>query len=253
MSTTAILPTTVLPAEDHTSRQPDPEPANPRPGQDPRPADATPGQPGRSHQRAAGALVSVVINFVAPVLAYYLIRSHVSSSAMALALSGAIPVAYTLVVLAVRRHLDVLGVISVVTFGIGVLVSWASGGNVLALELQEPVLSALVGLACLVSVAIGRPLHRFILRLLSRNDPRYAGIADRSRRSSSMIITLILGLTFASHAAALIILAVTEPASRFVALQHPVGLPFLGAGIAVLFLYRGRLQARQQAARDDQS
>jgi len=38
-----------------------------------------------------------------------------------------------------------------------------------------------------------------------------------------------------------------EPASTFVALQHPVGLPFYGLGIAALFFYRNRLQTRQRA------
>jgi hypothetical protein len=226
MSTTAILPATVLPAKG-------------RP-------------PGRSHRRALGALVSLVVNFGAPVLAYYLIRPQVGSSALALALSGAIPAAYTLAVLVIRRRPDVLALISLASFGIGVLVSWASGGNALALELQEPVLAALIGFACLVSVAISRPLHPVILRLLGRNDPRYNGIADRAQHGSSMVTTLLIGLTFASHGAALIVLAVAQPASTFVALQRPVGLSCLGVGLAALFLYRSRLQARQSATYADQ-
>ena len=61
-----------------------------------------------------------------------------------------------------------------------------------------------------------------------------------------MLTTLIIGLAFTGHAIAITILALTEPASRFVALQNPVGLPFFGVGIAVLFFYRSRLQARQR-------
>jgi predicted permease len=86
------------------------------------------GHPGRS---GLAGLASLVINFVVPLFAYYLIHPHVRSSALALALAGAIPVAYTLVMLAVRRRLDPVGVVSVAGFGIGVLVSWASGGNAL--------------------------------------------------------------------------------------------------------------------------
>jgi hypothetical protein len=41
-------------------------------------------------------------------------------------------------------------------------------------------------------------------------------------------------------------MALTEPASRFVAPQNPVGLPIFDLGIAVLFSYRSRLQARQR-------
>ena len=120
------------------------------------------GHPGRS------GLAGLAINFVVPLFAYYLIHPHVRSSALALALAGAIPVAYTLVMLAVRRRLDPVGVVSVVGFGIGVLVSWASGGNALALELQDPALTGLIGIACLASVVIGRPLHPVILRVPAR-------------------------------------------------------------------------------------
>jgi len=49
------------------------------------------------------------------------LRQHNESSAMALALSGVIPVAWTLAILAVRRKLSALGVVSVALFAIGVL------------------------------------------------------------------------------------------------------------------------------------
>jgi hypothetical protein len=235
---------TITLAEDHAGRRP---PAPPEGDTQPR------GRPGRS---GLGVLASLVINFVVPFLAYYLIHARVASSALALALAGAIPVAYTLVVLAVRHRLDPLGVVSVVTFGIGVLVSWASGGSALALELQDPALTGLIGIACLVSVVIGRPLHPVILRLLGRGNARYTDIAARARRGTSMMTTLIIGVAFTVHAVAVTILALTQSTSTFVALQHPVGLPPIALGLGALFFYRSRLQAREQAAaeaaRDDQ-
>lgn len=239
MSTFATLPSTrpatMTHAEDNPAAQP---PAQPDPST--RPAQKNPGR------RGAAVLVSLAINFVVPLIAYYEIRHHGASSALSLALSGAIPVVYTLVVLAIRRRLDPLGVVSIVTFALGVLVSWVSGGNTLALELQDPALTGLVGVACLVSVAIRRPLHPYILRMLGRSDARYTDIARRARHGTSMLTTLVIGLTFTGHAVAITILALTEPASRFVALQNPVGLPFFGVGVAFLFFYRSRLQARQR-------
>jgi hypothetical protein len=221
--------------EDQAGRQP------------PAPSDGgtQPGSQGHPGRPNLAALASLVINFVAPLLAYYLIHSHVRSSALALALAGAIPVAYTLVMLAVRRRLDPLGVVSVVTFGIGVLVSWASGGSPLAIELQDPGTTGLIGIAFLVSVAVGRPLHPVLLRLLGRGDARYAGIASRAQRQTSMMVTAIIGLTLTARAIALTILALTQSTTAYVTLQHPVGLPFLGLGFAALVCYRRRLQARQ--------
>jgi hypothetical protein len=220
--------------EDHTkSRPPAPSDAGQGPG---------PGSRGRPGRPGLATLASLAINFAAPVAAYYLIHAQVRSSALALALAGAIPVAWTLVTLAIRRRLDPLGVVSVAGFGLGVLVSWACGGNALALELQDPALTGLIGLACLVSVAIGRPLHPVLLRLLGKRT------ASNARRKTSMISTAIIGLAFTAHAAAVAALALTQNTSTFVAFQHPVGLPPLALGVAALLFYRSRLQARQRTA-----
>ena len=65
-----------------------------------------------------------------------------------------------------------------------------------------------------------------------------------------------MGLAFLGHAAAVAVLALTQTTSTFLALQNPVGLPFLGLGVAGLFIYGTRQQARQRAttppARDGQ-
>jgi hypothetical protein len=195
-----------------------------------------------------GALASLVINFILPLIAYELVRPHVANSAAALAIAGAIPVGYTLAVLAARRRWDPVGVVGAVSFGVGVLISWASGGNTLALELQDPAVTGLIGLAFLVSVAIGRPLHPVILRMLGRGNPRYTDIANRAQRRTSMVTTTIIGLVLLAHAVAVAVLALTQSTSTFVALQHPVGLPIFGLGVGGLYLYHRRLQARQRAA-----
>jgi hypothetical protein len=250
MSATATVPgpqpVTIIPAQDDSGCRP-----HARPGEGTQPGEGTrPGTPqpsGQAGRRALAGLAGLVISFIVPLLSYDLIRPHTDSSAMALALVGAIPVAYTLAILVVRRRLNPIGVIGVVSFGIGVLVSWASGGSTLALELQDPALFGAIGIAFLVSVAIGRPLHPVILRMLGRSDPRYSDIASRAQRSTSMVITAILGVTLLAHAVAIAVLALTQPVSTFVALQHPVGLPIFGLGIAGVLLYRNRLQARQRA------
>jgi hypothetical protein len=245
MSTTILTqapwPTTVSPAGEGTGGRP---PASGSEGSRPE----SRGRSGPGGLKALGGLASLALNLAGPLLAYKLIRPHTDSSALALALSGTIPVAYTLVILAIRRRVSPLGMIFVVIYGLGVLASWASGGNTLALELQDPALTGLFGLACLGSVAIRRPLHRLILRWMGRGNPHYTQVANRAQTRTSMITTTIIGLAFLGHAVAVAILALTQPTGTFVALQQPVGLPFLGLGIAGLFFYGNRQQARQRAA-----
>jgi hypothetical protein len=211
--------------------------------------DTRPGAQGPSGRAVLTGLASVAINFVLPLVAYHLIRPHTDSSAVALALVGAIPVVWTLAVLVIRRKLSPLGMVGVALFAVGVLISWISGGSSLALELQDPVIFGLFGIACLVSIAVGHPLHQVILRAMGRSNSRYTDVADRAAAGgTSMVSTLIIGLAFLSHAIAVAVLAFTQSTSTFLALQNPVGLPFLGLGIAGLFIYASRQQARQRAA-----
>jgi hypothetical protein len=253
MSTTVTVPgprpTTLATTGDDTGRRP-----TGRPGEDARPGTQPPSR--QAGMRALAGLASLIISFVVPLLSYGLIRPHVGSSAMALALAGAIPVVFTLAVLVVRRRLSPVGVAGAVSFGIGVLVSWACGGSTLALELQDPAIFGAIGIAFMVSVVIGRPLHPVILRMLGRSDPRYTDIANRAEHRTSMVTTTVLGLTLLAYAVALAVLALTQSTSTFVALQHPVGLPIVATGIGGLFFYQRRVQARKRAAataaRDDQ-
>ena len=208
-----------------------------------------PGAQGPSGRAVLTGLASVAINFVVPLVAYHLVRPHTDSSALALALVGAIPVVGTLAVLAVRRKLSVLGMVGVALFAVGVLISWISGGSALAEELQDPVIFGLFGIACLVSIGVGHPLHQVILRAMGRSNSRYTEVADRAAASgTSMVSTLIIGLAFLSHAIAVAVLAFTQSTSTFLALQNPVGLPFIGLGLVGLFIYGSRQQARQRAA-----
>ena len=211
--------------------------------------DTRPGAQGPSGRAVLTGLASVAVNFVVPLVAYHLVRPHTDSSALALALVGAIPVVWTLAILVVRRKLSALGMVGVALFAVGVLISWVSGGSTLAMELQDPVIFGLFGIACLVSIAVGHPLHQVILRAMGRRNSRYTEVADRAAASgTSMVSTLIIGLAFLSHAIAVAVLAFTQSTSTFLALQNPVGLPFIGLGLAGLFIYGSRQQARQRAA-----
>ncbi len=61
-----------------------------------------------------------------------------------------------------------------VVYGVALLVTWLTGGSALALELRDAVPTGLLGLACLVSVLVGRPLLDVLLRLLGRWYPALA-------------------------------------------------------------------------------
>jgi hypothetical protein len=184
---------------------------------------------------------SVLVNGGLSTAVYFLFRQILASDLFALALTGAIPALWTLFRFGRHRTVDPIGVLAFVGFALAVVVTLLSGGSPLALELHEPALTGALGLACLVSVAAGRPLHGWLVRLLAHRDlaPQRA---DSARRRMSVAITLLVGGTLVIHAAALITLALILPPDSYMALRHPVGLPIIGLGAAVVVWYRNHRQ-----------
>jgi hypothetical protein len=179
----------------------------------------------------------VLVSVVAPILVYQLIRSSVDSDVIALAIGAAVPVVWTLGRFALTRKVDPVGVVSTVGFAIGITVAWLSGGSPLALELRDAVPTGLLGLVCVVSVLVRRPLHLVVLRLLAKRNPAVAKLPSAHTAS---LTTALLGVTLLVHAAALTVLALNVPVSTYVGLSKLVGWTIIGAGLAVIFWYGRR-------------
>lgn len=184
---------------------------------------------------------SIVVSGVVPLVVYAVVRPHVHDDAVALLAGAIVPAAFTIGKLVRHRRLDPVGVIGVLGFGIAVLVLVASGGSPLVLKLQDAVVTGPLGLACLASVAVGKPLHRVVFGLLARRSPAFERMlqAPGSRRSST-VITAVLGITMVVHALVLLVLALSLPTASFLAASRPAGLAVLGVGVAVLVWYRNR-------------
>lgn len=197
----------------------------------------------RTPRRSRWRLVpSLLVNAALPLVAYPLVRSHVDSDVTALAIAMAVPVAVTLGGFAVRRRLDPVGAVAVVAFGIALIVLALSGGNPLVLKLQEAVVTGPLGVIFLGSVAIGRPVHLLVFRVLARRDPaRTARLDDRVRHRTANVVTTLLGTTLVLHALVLLLLALSLPTGMYLAVSRPVGLAIVAVGVAVMLWYRRHL------------
>lgn len=191
-------------------------------------------------------LPSIALNGGVPLLLYALLRPHVSSDVTALAIAGAVPVVLTAAEFGWRKRLDVFGVIAVAGFGVVVLVQLLTGGNALLLKLQDSVVTGPLGLVCLGSVAVGRPLHLLVMRLLAARKPELTEVLqDPARRRASTVFTALAGSTLVVHALAMLVLAVTLPTATFLALSRPIGWAVLGIGGGCLYWYRNRIRGRR--------
>lgn len=188
-------------------------------------------------------VTSLLLNAVAPLVVYTLVRSHVDSDVTALAIAVAVPVAGTLGGFAVRRRLDPVGAVAVVAFGVVLVVLALSGGNPLVLKLQEAVVTGPAGLVLLGSVAIGRPVYLLVFRVLARRDPaRTARLDGPGRHRAATVLTTLLGSTLVLHALALLVLALSLPTSTYLAVSRPIGMVIVAGGIVVLLCYRHSLE-----------
>jgi hypothetical protein len=180
-------------------------------------------------------LIRLVINAAVLLGVYLLLRPHVQSDVTALVIGAAIPAAYTAGVFLSRRRLDPVGVIALACFGLGLLLVIATGGNEHVFKLREDIWTGPLGLACLISVAVRRPLLYEALRLVAR---RNAQVAERIRRPEARrittVATAVIGVILLVHALVLVVLAVTTSTAAFLAVSRPISWVIVGGGLAAL-------------------
>lgn len=182
-----------------------------------------------------GFLIRLVVNLAAPVLVYALLRPHVRSDITALVIGAAIPIAYTAGVLLWRRRVDAIGVIAIACFAFGLLLVLVTGGNELAFKLREDIWTGPAGLACLISVAVRRPLFSVVLRLAARRDPEISVRAGEPQvRRIMTVTTACIGVILLAHALVTVALALTTSTTTFLAVSRPLSLAIVGGGLAAL-------------------
>jgi hypothetical protein len=191
-------------------------------------------------------LPGLLVNAVGATTVYFGLAHWWRPGAPALAVAAGVPVAWTLARYAVRRAVDPVGVVVAAGYGLAVLVSVLTDGSPLALELHEPALTGLLGLACLLSLVVRRPLHGVLCAALSHragdSPPAPAG-------RLSYVVTALVGGTLVVHAGTLLALALTVPVDRYLLLRHLVGLPILALGGAALAWYRQRIRTPSRTRR----
>jgi hypothetical protein len=179
--------------------------------------------------------IRLVINLAAPVLAYALLRPHVHSDLIALIIGAAVPIAYTVGVLLWRRRLDAIGVFAIVCFVFGLLLVLVTGGNELTFKLREDIWTGPAGLACLISVAMRRPLFAVVLRRAAQRNPDIAGrVGDPQVRRIMTVTTAGIGVILLVHALIMVALALTTSTATFLAVSRPLSLAIVGGGLAAL-------------------
>jgi hypothetical protein len=107
-------------------------------------------------------LATVLIGGLAPLILYFALRSSVASDTEALAIAWFVPVLLTLIRSLLLRRLDTFGMIGVVAYGVTLSIAIVFGVGALPLKLHHALVGMVIGLVCLISVAIGKPIFMVI-------------------------------------------------------------------------------------------
>ena len=184
-----------------------------------------------------------------PVIAFLVLLKLIGNATGALAVTEAFPVAWVVGYAIWRRKVEPIGLFVVVGFALALGLTFVFGGRPLPLELRRSWFPGVVGLACLISLALRRPLLLAAADKVGGAHREEAAGAGRdldspgARRTLSTL-TAIIGVTGTADAVAQITLALTVSTTQFVVLARIASYTIIGSGIAVGALYVRHVRAR---------
>jgi hypothetical protein len=188
-------------------------------------------------------VVSLVVNGSIPALAYWSLRSPLHSDVAALAVGAVVPLGWSAVLAGWRRRVDPVALVSLAGLAVAVVVSLSVGGGVLPLLLRHAAVTGVAGTACLVSVAIRRPLLAAARPLLLRSAHRGRRVTGETAGPPSEryfgVLTTIVGVVLLAHALLTVALALTLPTGVYLVASRLAGWAATAIGaLAVLWYVR---------------
>jgi hypothetical protein len=173
---------------------------------------------------------------VLPVTAYVVLKATTHNTTDALAVTETIPVVWVLAGGLLRRRLNPIAVIAAVVLGSALVITAVTGGSALPLKLRRASVTGPLGIACLLSVAIHRPLLPALLQLVARSVPaRATGLVDRLHRgiaeNRASVLTAIVGITLLADAVAQVTLALTVSTTVFIGTSRLARIILAAAGL----------------------
>ena len=182
---------------------------------------------------AANIAGEALINILLP-LAVFTLSEPRLGEAQALMAASAPPILWSVVEFVRRRRIDALSLV-VLTGIVLSLLAFAGGGGVRMLQLREKLVTGVVGLVFLGSVAIGRPLiydlaRATIARTSAARAARFASLReDPAVRRATLVMTLAWGFGLVGECAVSIALTYVLTVPQFMVVGPIVGYGTLAA------------------------
>jgi hypothetical protein len=198
-------------------------------------------------KNALGAAVEILVNIVLPYVIYMMTKAKFGD-VNALLASMAPPVLWSVIEFVRRRRIDTMSIFVLAGIVLSLL-AFIGGGSARFLQLRENLVAAVIGLAFLVSAAIGKPLIYQLARAgASRKSPSEAASLEALKdnvhfRRTMTLMTLVWGFGLLAQTAVACILVFTMSIQAYLLISPIVGDAMIGA-LALWTFWYGKRQQR---------
>lgn len=209
---------------------------------------------GRSwyQQRWIGLLCDIVVNIGAPYLIFSLVQPHWGNVNGLLA-SSVPPILWSLGEFLVRRRVDALSLMVLAGIALSLL-AFLGGGSARFLQLREKMVTLAIGLAFLISAAIGKPLILPLARAsMARRSPEDLARFEAARGNDQlhrmiMVMTLVWGGVLVAEFCLGAALIFAMPIQDFLIVGPVLSYATLGLLALWTLLYRRRAVRRMRGS-----
>ena len=196
-------------------------------------------------------LPSVVWGAILPLGIYFLVRSHVQTDTQALIIAGGFSAAWVVFQFVRQRRIDLVGVIVLSGFAVGVGSAELLGGNSYMLKVRDAFFTAIFGAVCIITIFTHRrPALFYVGRYLSAGqDPAKMAAYDELHevpigRHTFRVLSVVWGIGLIVEAGSRMTLAELLPTGTFLEVSPFVTGSVLGSLFAftVVFVRRSQLE-----------
>jgi hypothetical protein len=179
-------------------------------------------------------LPNLIVAGVLPVIGYALLRPHVSSDAIGLAIVLVFPVAEIVVERLRHGRLEPVGMIALVGISLGLIGAVVFNGDATLLKVRESIITGVFGVICLASLLASRPMMFYLGRTFATGgDPQRVAefnevwdLPTVPRRFR--VVTAVWGVGLVGEAVFRTVLALSIPTQTFLVISQIVNWTVLG-------------------------
>lgn len=204
-------------------------------------------------QRLRAVAPPLIIDLILPYGVFFLLSRLGMGAVPALALGGVLPACRAVVTYVRHRKIEGLALFVIGLFLLGIVMALVTGDPRLLLA-KESLFTGGVGVVCLVSLGVGRPLMYYVRREISSGDEHQwerAWQASAPVRRSLRFATLAWGVGLVVEAAGLVVVAYTLPLNEAAALTPAINIGLIAVLVTLTHVNQFRLNrqlARLQSA-----